>query len=502
MLSSQMWTRQCFSALGPPVGNVVRPHSDSTTKVNVPAILPILPSLGGILWVLTGLLGVGLSMLHPRGWRWWGGLLRSQWRGLTVLAGIGVVACAAWALRSGQTEPAGTMSFELPHANWPVFQGSIRRLGSDGRDGPLAGGVVWTARSEYSFLGAPAVAGDVIIAVGSSNDRARVFCWNAESGEELWSGAPADYRTTLSSPIVVGGRIYCGEGVHHTPQSRVICLDPKRGEEPVVWEVVTSSHVECTPVYSNGRIYVAAGDDGVYCVAAESSESAIETSVVSEIEPSEVVWHVPGERMPDAETALAVHEGCVYVGLGFKTPGLVVLDATTGEELKRVSLPHPCFAPPTLFADGLLCGLGPGTLVNAATAGPGECRLVELKTLETRWRLPLPSSMVQSAAAMNGAPVVISADGVVYRISEKGEIEQSWSAGSPVLAAPAVAGGAVYIVSNDGTLSGLDLKSFERKWSVRLGGPGEYIASPVVSNGRVYVGTPSGLMCVGRPPTR
>jgi outer membrane protein assembly factor BamB len=462
------------------------------------AILPILPTLGGVVWALAGLAGLLLSLLHPRSWRMWGALLHSQWRGLAVLAAAALVAYGAWTLWGGAAPSPSAAAVELALDGWPMIRGSLSRTGCTGGPGPSAGGVEWTGRSDYEFLGSPAVSGPYVVAIGSRGDAARCFCWEAATGREVWSGAPHGYRQTLSSPILVQGRIYCGEGVHRTPRSRVLCLDPSREREPVVWELATNSHVECTPAYAEGCLYVAAGDDGVYALEAATDSESSPTSLGSSGLAPRVRWHVPGPVLPDAETALAVHDDRVYVGLGYDTPALVMLDAATGRELAREGLPLPAFAPPTLFAGGWLLGLGPGNLITAPTAGAGEIRWIDPETLRLRWRVPTTASVVNAAAVAGDIAIVTVADGTVLAVTAEGEVARSWRAFAPVLAAAAIAEPFVYIVSQDGLLTALDLATFAPRWNVRLGPPGRYLSSPVVHQGRVYVGTPAGLMCVGR----
>lgn len=468
--------------------------------MTVLAILPILPALGGLVWVLTAILGMAAALLHPRGWRMWTGFLRSQWRSLAVLAGVGLAAWGAWAWWHRGSTPSQHAAVTMELDGWPMFQGSLTRAGCSGGDGPWQGGVQWTGRPDYEFLGAPAFSSGIVVAIGNRGGAARCFCWDAATGRELWNGGPRDFRQTMSSPVLAEGRIYCGEGVHHTRRARVICLDPAR-QDPLAWALTTDSHVECTPVVADGRVYVAAGDDGVYCLAARGSPAALVREDGAETTAPQREWHVPGATLPDAETALAVYRGRVYVGLGFKTPALVALDAATGRELRRVELPLPAFAPPTLFDGGLLCGLGPGTLVDAATAGPGELRLVDLQTLEPRWRLPTSASVINAVAVSGDVAIAASADGVVRAVDAGGTVVRTWRAAAPILAAPAVAGNGVYVVSQDGLLTGLDAGTFEPRWSVRLGAPGMYLGSPVAAAGRIFVGTPAGLLCVGRPGT-
>jgi len=474
------------------------------------AILPILPALGGLLWSLAGLLALALTALRPRWWSWWLRLAKSQWRGLLTLGAVGLSGLALYSASTGRFRtgpPSSPAAAALGLDGWPMFRGAPDRCGLAFGPGPNAGGVLWVGRPEYDFVASPALSGDYVVAVGMRGGASRCFVWERSSGREVWSGAPHGYRPTLASPVLSGGCIYVGEGVHHTRDARIVCLDPARAEGPVRWEFATRGHVECTPLVAGGMLYAAAGDDGVYALDLAGAEAvALDRGAGSGVggaqhdaplSPS-VRWHLPGHRFPDAETALAVHAGRLYVGLGFESPALVAIDARTGVELARIALPLPTFAPPTLFAGGLLLGMGPGHLLNAATAGAGEARLIDPETLATRWRLSTPASVINSAAVCGDVAVIVSADGTVFAVTANGKVERSRKLAAPVVAAPAVAGNRVYIVSQEGLLVGLSGDTLQPFWEARLGPPGLYISSPAVSGDHVYVGTPQGLVCAGR----
>lgn len=460
------------------------------------AILPILSAIGNLVWMIVVLISLGVLWAFSRRNRSRVlTVIKSQWPGLAVLAGIVVALLIVYSISVwGVIEPP-PISPRSPIAfipdGWPTSRGSLSRLGSDGSRGPRSGGVNWVGRQGYVFFSSPALCGDYVVAIGSRGDTARCFCWEVATGAEVWNAGPRDYRMTLSSPILAEGRIYCGEGVHHTPRARVVCLDPASDyEDGLAWEFATASHVECTPVFENGRVYATAGDDGVYCL-----ESAPHHSL-----DKRVLWHIPGTQLPDAETALAVHAGRVYVGLGHGGAAIVSLNADTGQKVSRAALPFPAFSPPALFGDGLLIGLGPGNFVNAPTAGAGEIRLLDLETLKTRWKLSTTASVLNAPAVVGDEAVVCVADGHVLVVDQRGRLRRQWRSPSPILTAPAVSSETIYCVDAEGVLVALDFQLMKPVWQVRLGPAGHYVSSPVVSRGRVVVGTPEGLMCVGSPP--
>ena len=110
--------------------------------------------------------------------------------------------------------------------------------------------------------------------------------------------------------------------------------------------------------------------------------------------------------------------------------------------------------------------------------------------------------VINAAAATDELALVASADGWLLAIDPAGEVQSRWRAPAAVVSAPAVADEMTYVVAQDGTLTGLTLPGLEPVWSVRLGPAGMYISSPVVSSGRLFVGTKAGMQCVGRRTER
>ncbi len=80
-------------------------------------------------------------------------------------------------------------------------------------------------------------------------------------------------------------------------------------------------------------------------------------------------------------------------------------------------------------------------------------------------------------------------DLVAVKLGGTGELPQSavaWrtTKNSPDSPTPVVWKGLLFVVSDDGIARCLDAKSGEEKWNKRL--PGDYKASPLVADGRVY----------------
>ncbi len=462
-------------------------------------VVPILPTLTTMALLLPALLLSILAALAalrrpdvakrilPLVWR--------QKYALLVLAVCAVTICwldSRWPRQVANDQRGGLSA----GGSWPMDRGDLQRRGwVPGEPGPVGGSLRWSSgRSGEAFWSSPAVVGNRVYCVSSRGDRGLICCWDAETGEQQWSAAPARYRATFSSPVISGRYLLCGEGLHHARRGRVVCLDlqsPQAGR--VCWTFTTNGHVECTPVIAANRVYVGAGDDGVYCLRLDPSAR----------DQDRVVWHAPGTRYPDAETSLAVWRDRVYVGLGQGGSALCVLDAATGTELARRSMPDPVFSPPAIADGQLIVGMGRGDFVRPVDDPVGSLRCFDLATFQEQWSFALPATVLGAVAVTEDRVVAACCDGHVYLLDRAGRLLQQWNSGAPIVAAPAVTDRLIYVVNQDGLLVALDARSLQCVWEARLGPAGRYFSAPVVAAGHVYVGTPEdGLQCRGDAPTR
>jgi len=471
--------------------------SNGTGGIGLPvlAVLPLLPAAASLLTVLlAGLAGAvaGAATLKPAAVKKLGRALLRQYRGLVALAVLG--ALVVLAIQASGGSRAGSAVGMSPQgaasARWPEFRGSPGRSGhADSHPGPTRGGIRWTNSRDLQFFSSPAVVGETVVAVGSRGDSARFLCWDVSSGEEIWNIAPRGHRATFSSPVIDRGWLVCGEGYHDTANSCLAGLDLRQVPAPA-FRFPTASHIECTPVISAGRVYFTAGDDGVYCIELPD-ETRRETRLI---------WHAAGDKFPDAETALIVRGGRVFVGLGYGGQALCVLDAESGHEIARLALPYPVFSPPASEGNHLYLGMGPADYGRHPDAGPGEVRCVDLDSLQTLWTLATPATVLSAVVADGGDVIFSTVAGQVFVVTSDGRISRTWDARSRMLSAPAVTPQMVYCVSCDGLLTGLERRRLEPIWTLRLGEPGDYISAPVVCRGQVLVGTPAdGFICAGEP---
>jgi outer membrane protein assembly factor BamB len=516
------------------------------------AVVPVLIGpMQVLLTILPGLIVAALSalvsVLHPRAvWN----TLKVLWRqklqvavALLLLVGLAWGGAKLWSLYGpGEAEEEvsaqegrGAHGRRAAARSWPAARGDLRRRGAVyGEPGPTRGGVVWQrkAGSKEMFLASPAVVGNRVYVASADLDiigaSGKLYCFDADTGNKVWALKPDGYRPTFSSPVVVGTRLVCGEGLHDTKDARVVCLDLTSDREPkILWTFEAGFHVECTPVIDGDRVFVNAGDNGIWCLALEPGPDG----------KARALWHVGSKENPDpfadAETALAVVGGKVYVGLGRGGNGLVELDAATGKELRRLTFDQPVLTPPAIADGKLYLGMGYGDFVvpwdeacdklkdklkkrgkttaeidrlSPGMVAAGTVACVDLATWKVDWTFKTRGVVLGAIAVTDERLYVTGCDGWVYGLSRGGKLLAEWNSGAAAPASPAVTDKHVYVVNNAGMLFALDRQTLEPAWQLRLGPPPGnkydpgYLSSPVVARGHVYVGTPTnGMVCAGEP---
>jgi outer membrane protein assembly factor BamB len=486
-------------------------------------ILTILPGL--ILAAVSAL----ISLLHPRAVL---NGLRILWRqklqvAMVIALGVGLWYGGDWLWQHFGPQPA--VAAAVGGSDWPMARGTLERRGAVGGDlAPTHGGVNWTYNKSGSehFLSSPAIVGNRVYIVSADTNpffkRGTIYCFDADSGTVVWTFAPPGYRPTFSSPVVSGRYLVCGEGLHETNDARVICLDISNDRKPkLLWTHETKNHVECTPVIWKDRVIVNAGDDGVHCIALEPGADG----------QARELWHAPGGKYLDCETALAVHDGKVYLGMGFDGNGLVVFDAETGKEERRLDVGAPVFSPPSVangklyfvkgFADYIrnweearhnlvdkwtASGMAKDEIERRrARIGPeGTVCCVDLKTWKVDWELKIKETVLGCVAVADNQLICVSRNGTVYVLSKDGKQIGTWDSNATVVTSPVVTDKHICVVTGNGLLCVLDRPSLELVWQIRLGTPTAdikyFIGSPAVRRGRAFVGTVAdGFVCVGEP---
>jgi outer membrane protein assembly factor BamB len=277
-----------------------------------------------------------------------------------------------------------------------------------------------------------------------------------------------------------------------------------------VWKIGgsgTKTSIVAMPVIHEDRVYLAVGDDPestdgpghLYCIDATQR---------GDITTSGKVWHFGGEDLGRTLSSVVIADGLLYVAdlRGY----LSCLDVKTGKRYWQHDMWAGVWASP-VWIDGKVY------LANT----DGEVVVVKHdKTLKELARIDVRHAVYTPVAAHDGTLYIVTQK-MLYAIGKpplratkdawpmfrgdaqlRGvaasplpeELQVRWKheLGEPVAGAAAIAGGVVYVGSEDGTLVALDLADGRLRWRQRFEDAIE--ASPTVVNGLVIFGDEGGVV--------
>lgn len=449
-------------------------------------------------------------------------------------------------LRIAGTLLAGfcALGFAPAEEDWSGHRGGPSRTGNiDGKPGPSHPRVLWVHRSKEQFIAPPSASGGhlFITVMGAFNTGAlRVFDAGGDGKAPVWSkGAPAIKLPTVGSPVISGGRVVFGEGMHQTDGSALHCLRAADGRS--IWKLDVPGelvHIEASPSIAGGKVFVGGGSAGVLCVDLEhvtmngkemgtaEAEGVVgklwkEMSDKYEIEkkkdpdfaipPNEaalprpapkVLWQ-KGQGAWHVDAPVLVSGDKVYVATAYLDKeklgerAVVCLNAADGAEVWKAPLKYNSWAGATQAGDSVVV---PCSTIrydpNDLPQAKGEVVALKAADGTVQWRKETPGAILATAAATGDSVVICDTQGQVSALNAKGG-QPRWSAkiGGPFFAGPAVAGDAIYAADIEGVIYAIGLADGKGRWKLDLGAdasvkaPGMVYGSPVVHGGKVFVGT-------------
>ena len=411
--------------------------------------------------------------------------------GLYVGIAFAVGAARGPRAEGGPAGPPGTTRTEVPVEPdpWTAFRANATRTGTvDDSEPPARPKLLWVFkdkdRSVADFSSSPAVVGGrVYIGEGHGglfSSGGSVYCLELKGGRQVWRVDLA--QQVFSSPVVAGGKVLCGEGLHHNRDSALRCLDARTGKE--LWKVVTKSHVESSAFVVGDRVYFGAGADGVYC---------------ARLDTGQVVWHHTG---PHVDVSPVVVEGRVYAGSGYSEVAVLCLDARSGTRLWDQKTPYAAWGVPSVAHGHLFAAAGTGDFVASAPDPKGAVFCYSTLNGKPQWRRDLPDGVFTALVAAGGVVYLGCRDGHVYAL-DMGTGQTKWKhkTGDAVVASPVVTARSVVAASADGKLYCLDAASGALRWAWDTQAAGKrarIISSPALYQGKLVFGTAAGMViCLG-----
>lgn len=347
---------------------------------------------------------------------------------------------------------------DTPAENWSQFRGNHRLTGVSQSAMPGALKLLWTYEAGESIESSAAIVGGTVF-VGSQ--KGELTALSLENGSVYWkysTGAPIGE----SSPAYSGGVVYIGDlsGVLHA----VNATDGKG-----LWTFKAGNEIKSSPVVVGDRVLIGSYDQHLYCVSTRNGS---------------VLWKVktdgPVHSTPGVSGGLAYIAGCDEMFRAIRI--------SDGREVFTIS-------------SGAYTGASPALRGSAAYYGTfdNEVLMVNLKDHSVGWRYQHPERkfpFYSSAAVFMDRVVLGGRDKMVHGLNGAGKGVWTFTTRARVESSPAVAGGRVFVGSNDGRFYVLNINTGAKLWEFNAGAP--LSASPAIANGRVVIGAQDGrLYCFG-----
>ncbi len=368
-----------------------------------------------------------------------------------------------------------------------MFRGDLLRSGVYDSSAPENNTLLWSFDTgNYIIQSSPIVVDDRVYFGGDDN---KVYCLDAETGDEIWNFSTGN--AVKSTPSVVDDVVYVG-----STDGNFYAIDADSGEKQWNYTLSTYGQIWSSPAISNDLIFFGADDGILYALNKSNSNSP------------ELEWtFLTGWLI---QSSPAVNWPYVYIGSG--DGGLYCIWANNGTQ-KWVFEPidiYDIYSTPTISNGSVYIGAGEYVI-------GGALYCIDAQTGEEKWKFLPPGegrfSEVYSSATVHNHTVFIHAwhkvippdehRGTVFALPEEdpngdGNItldEVKWEfttwdneGGS----SPAVADGKVFVGSTNHKMYCLDEFTGEELWNITTGG--QIVASPFVANSVVYITSEDGVI--------
>jgi outer membrane protein assembly factor BamB len=372
--------------------------------------------------------------------------------------------------------------------NWPQFRGDHAAGVADGQNLPSSWSTAWSTPIPGLGHSSPIVWDDrIFVTTAISSDQNSLF--------EPAAKGPVDLRTDASSH-----------------QWRVYCLDRKTGK--ILWERLAyegiptihrhphNSYASETPATDGKHVVVSFGSQGLYCYNFKGDllwKKDLGVIHAGKHNNPEYTWGTASSPVIYGKNAIVL---CDSLGTGY----LAAFDLDTGREAWRIQREaNPSWSTPGIFEESGKAEV----VVNAAPL----IQSYDLSTRKELWRLG-PSTTNTTPTPVFGEGLIFVANGYnpikpIYAVQPgaRGDLTLKegttasdavvWSdpRNGPYMATPLLYRGILYVVSLNGVLTAFEAKTGKQLYQKRIA-PGGYTASPVASDGRIYVGDEEGSLYV------
>ncbi len=347
---------------------------------------------------------------------------------------------------------------DTPSNNWGQFRGNHSLTGVSQSNVPTSLKPLWTYEAGESIESSAAIVGGTVF-VGSH--KGELVALSLENGSVYWkfsTGSPIGE----SSPAYSGGVVFIGD-----LGGWINALNASDGRK--LWAFKTGGEIKSSPVVVGDNVLIGSYDEHLYCLSARNG------ALRWKFKTNGPVHSTPG--IADGRAFVA---GCDEFFRAIRI--------SDGKEEFNIS-------------SGAYTGASPALRGGSAFYGTfdNEVLGVDLTQRNIAWRYEHPQRKFPfySSAAVTSSHVVLGGrDKMVHGLTLAGKAAWTFTTRARVESSPAIAGGRVFIGSNDGRFYVLNVNSGAKLWEFDAGAP--LSASPAIANGRIVIGSQDGrLYCFG-----
>ena len=318
---------------------------------------------------------------------------------------------------------------------------------------------------------------------GLSEERNLPLSWSETKNVRWKTAIPG---RGWSSPVIQGDRIWLTTATEEGHSLRAVAVDANTGAIQVDVELFRlkspklmnqkNSFASPTPIVEGDRVYVHFGAYGTACIT----------------QAGEIVWKTKleydnGQHGPGGSPVL--YDDLLIVSCdGLEQQFVVALDKATGKvRWKKLREGYQAYSTP------LVVKLAAGDQV--ISPGAFQAIAYEPRTGKEIWRVKYGEGFSNVPRPVYGNDLVYICSGfqepslLAVRVDGRGDVTKSkiaWKLdrGIPRTPSPLLVGDEIYVVTDNGIATCIDAKTGAELWRARL--DGNYSASPIYADGRIY----------------
>jgi len=376
------------------------------------------------------------------------------WAATSGLRDIEVFADSAGQItESNESNNNLTITFGV---DWPMFHQTPEHFGySNAANLSTTANVAWSFNTSGNVKSSPAIANGILY-VGASSVSPAFYALNASTGVQIWNYT-AD-SSVDSSPAIYRGAVYFDSS------SKMYALNATNGAH--IWNVTLGGTP--SPAIYDGRVYVTSS----YYIYAFNATTGAQ------------IWNYTTGAIPITYSSPAVSNGVVYAGSD-DTGILFALNAVTGAQIwNKTIAPSAC--------GGVRSS--PSVLNNIVYIIPcnGSVLALYANNGSIFWNSVISGTTfyASSPAVANNIVYIGSwGDSKLYALNATtGTKIWNYTTGSSIYSSPAIAGGIVFIGSEDKKIYALNATTGSSIWNYTTGSSID--SSPAIGpDGTVYIGS-------------